>query len=104
MQMYYLVNGYRFITQKKHLKNHERDVKHLKKQILTVALQNYEKSVSQDFIKPFLIILSRIFLQHFSNKPYPNVKIILGYFYIIKTIQNLPPLRVLDFFVTLLRD
>ena len=68
MQMYYLVNGYRFITQKKHLKNHEMDVKHLKKQILTVALQNYEKSVSQDFIKTFLnYFVTNIFATFFKQ-------------------------------------
>ena len=50
-----------------------------KKQILTVALQITQKSASKDFIKTFSS-------QHFSNRPYPNVKIILAYFYIIKAI------------------
>ena len=58
-----------------------------KKQILTVALENNTKisvkrlykSLSCDFLHDF-------FSQHFSNRPYPNNKIILVYFFIIKTI------------------
>ena len=37
-------------------------------------------------LKNFFYLLFREFLKHFSNKPYPNVKIILVYFYMIKTI------------------
>ena len=39
--MYYLVNGYRFITQK------------IDTEILTVTLENYAKSASKDFIKTY---------------------------------------------------
>ena len=57
-----------------------------KKQIFPVALQNYPKIRFKRLYKKFLFIFSRIFLQHFSNRLYSNVKIILVYFYIIKTI------------------
>ena len=43
-------------------------------------------------------------MQHFSNRPYPNFKVILAYLYIIKRIKNLLQLRVLDAFLALLQD
>ena len=43
-----------------------------------------QKSASKDFIKTFPTYFSWTFLQHFSNRPSPNVEIILAYFYIIK--------------------
>ena len=95
--MYYSVNSYRFITQKYGFS------KISKKHILTVALQNTQKSASNDFKKTFPTYFFMNFLQHFSNRPYPNVKIILAYFDIIKTIQNFLPLRVLDALLALLR-
>ena len=60
-----------------------RDVfsKKTKNQILTVALQIYAK-VS---FRRLYGNLSYLF-QHLSNKPYPNVKIILAYLYITKII------------------
>ena len=51
--MYYLVNGYRFITQK------------INTEILTVTLQNYAKSTSKDFIKTYSAYFFMNFLQHF---------------------------------------
>ena len=45
-----------------------------KKQNLTVSLQNYAKTIFKRLLKTNL------------NRPYPNVKIILAYFCIIKTI------------------
>ena len=51
--MYYLVNGYRFITPQKNLKIHKMDEdknvfsKTSEKQILAVALQNYAKNQLQ---------------------------------------------------------
>ena len=84
--MYYLVNGYRFINPEKWMQLTV-FTKTSEKQIFTVASQNYAsfrrlyKNLSANFF------FSQMFLQHFSNRPsYPNVKIILAYFYIIKTI------------------
>ena len=58
-----------------------------KNQILTVAFKIAQKSASKDFIKAFPTYFLRNFLlQHFSNRPYLNAKIILAHFYIIKTI------------------
>ena len=59
-------------------------------QILTFALQNYAK-ISFKRLYKSLYNLSYLFFftnfsQNFSNRPYPTVKIILAYFYIIKTI------------------
>ena len=61
--------------------------KQLKKKIVTVVLQNYAKiSFKRLYKNLFLLIFWGISSQHFSKRPYPNVKIILTYFYIIKTI------------------
>ena len=56
--------------------------KTFKKQILTVSLRNNAKISSKRLYKYHFYL----FLQHFSNKPYSNVKIIIAYFYIIKPI------------------
>ena len=57
-----------------------------KNQILTVALQNYAKVSFKRLYKNLsYLFFNEFFLQHFSNRPYLNVKIILAYFYIIKT-------------------
>ena len=61
-------------------------VKHLKSKSRRLRYKITQKSTSKDFIKTFPIYFARVFLQHFSNRPYPNVKIILAYFYIIETI------------------
>ena len=54
--------------------------KYVLSKILTVALQNYGKNqLENTLLKPFLINFSRIFSQHFSNRPYLNVKIILAF-------------------------
>ena len=37
-------------------------------------------------LKFMIVVLHEFYLQHFLNKPYPNVKIILAYSYIVKTI------------------
>ena len=59
-----------------------------KNQILTVASQNYAKiSLIKRLCKTFPTYFSLIFLQNFSNRNYPNVKIILAYFNINKTIK-----------------
>ena len=57
--------------------------KHLKSIFFTKFCKNQQQKTLE---KPFLLIFLQIFLQHFSNRPYPNVKIILAYFSIIKTI------------------
>ena len=96
-----LVNSYRFITppppsppsplqkRKKYLKIHEKDAicsrKHLKCKFWWLRYKITQKSASKDFIWIFPTYFSQIFLQHFSNRLYPNVKIVLAYFYIIKT-------------------
>ena len=60
--------------------------KHLKSKFWWLLYKIRQKSASKDFIKTFANYFSQIFLQHFSNGPYPNVKLILAYFYIIETI------------------
>ena len=72
IQMYYLVNGYRFITQKYVFS------KTSKKHILKVASQNYAKISFKTF--------PTYFMQYFRNRPYLKLKRILAYFYIIKAI------------------
>ena len=57
-----------------------------KKQILMFALQNYANISFKRLYKNLSYLFFQEFLQHFSNGPYPNVKIILLYFYVIKTI------------------
>ena len=59
--------------------------KTFKKQILTVVLP--KKSASKAFIKTFPNYFSLIFLEHFSNRLDPNVKIIMAYFYILKLLK-----------------
>ena len=101
--MYYLVNGYRFIHPEKWM---QLTAKHLKRKFLRLRHKITQKSASKDFIKTsayFLFIFSQKFLQHFWNRPYPNVKIVLAYFCIIKTILIIEPRWVLDAFLTLLR-
>ena len=73
--MYYLVNGYRFITQKK-LKIHEIDTDKI------CVLKNQ----FQETIKTYPTFFQQMSSQHVLSRPYPNVKIILAYFYIMKTI------------------
>ena len=53
---------------------------------LMVTLQNYAKISFKRLYKNLSFLFFTIFLQHFSNKPYPDVKIVLACFYIIKTI------------------
>ena len=55
-----------------------------KEHILTIVLQSYAKISFKRLYKNLPTYL--IFLQHFSNRPYPNVKLILAYFYVSKTI------------------
>ena len=55
-------------------------------QILTVALQNYAKISFKRLYKSLYNYSYLFFFTNFSNRPYPTVKIILAYFYIIKTI------------------
>ena len=50
---------------------------------LRCVKQIMQKLASKCFIKFFLTYFQRIFSQNFSNRPYPNFKIILAYFYII---------------------
>ena len=54
--------------------------KHLKSRFLTVALQNYTKINFKRLLETCPTYFTRTFLQRFSNRPYPNVKIILAYF------------------------
>ena len=50
-------------------------------QILTVSLQNYTKISFKMLYKNLsYLYFSRFFLQHVSNRLYPNVKIILAQF------------------------
>ena len=70
---------------------------------LRCVKQIMQKLASKGFIKFFLTYFQRIFSQNFSNRPYPNFKIILAYFYIIQIIYHSLPLRVLDTFLTFLR-
>ena len=48
--------------------------KHLKKKKFTIALQNYTKISFKRLYKNLSYFFSRIFLQHFSSRPYPNDK------------------------------
>ena len=57
-----------------------------KKQILMAGLQNYAKMSFKRLYKNFSYLFFSIFLNMLSNSSYPNFKIILAYFYIIKTI------------------
>ena len=60
-------------------------------------------SASKDFIKTFPTYFAQIYLQHFSNRPYSNVKIFLAYLYIIEIVWNSLPLQVFNTFLALLR-
>ena len=60
-----------------------------KKQILTAALLNLQKSASKDFIKAFPTYFSRMFLLRFPKRIYRNVKTVLTYFYMFKTIYKI---------------
>ena len=76
-----LVDGYRCITQKVDA------AKICVQQILTIALTNYAKISFKRLYKNLSYLFFFMnFFRHFPNRPYPNVKIILAYFYIIKTI------------------
>ena len=59
--------------------------KHLKSKF-ALRYKITQKEASKDFKKTFPIYFSRIVLQHFSNRPYPNVKVILADLYTIKII------------------
>ena len=64
----------------------QHSAKHLKRKFRKLRYKITQRSTSKDFIKTYPTYLLRTLLQHFSNRPYPNTKIILAYFYIIKTI------------------
>ena len=78
---------------------------HLKSKFWRLHFKITQKSALKNFIdiKTFPTYFFTIFLQHHSNRPYPNVKMILTNFYIIKTIWSSLSLRVLDTLLTLLR-
>ena len=62
---------------------------HLKSKFWRLHFKITQKSALKNFIdiKTFPTYFFTIFLQHHSNRPYPNVKMILANFYIIKTLK-----------------
>ena len=58
--------------------------KHLKSKF-ALRYNITQKKASKDFMKTFPIYFSGIILQQFSNRPHPNVKVILADLYTIKT-------------------
>ena len=53
-------------------------VKHLKSKIWQLCSKITQKSASKDLTKSSPTYFSRTFLQHFLNRPSPNIKIILA--------------------------
>ena len=98
--MYYLVNGYRFITQKNECV--QQDIWEANFSGCVTKLR--KKSAAKNTIKIFPAYFFHEFIcDIFQTDPIQTLKIMLAYFSIIKTIKNLLPLRVLDAFLALLR-
>ena len=72
---------------------------------MTVALQNYIKMSFKRLYKKLFYLFLNSFSQHFSNRSYRNIKIILAYFYIIEfnTYLNKPATFIFHTFLKLLR-
>ena len=60
--------------------------KSLKRKCLQLRYKITHNQLQKTLKKSFLIIFSQFFLQHFPDRPYPNVKTILAQFYITKAI------------------
>ena len=60
--------------------------KHLKSKFQHLRYKITYKLAAKDFIKIFPTCIFKNFLQHFPNRFYPSVKIILLNLYVIKTI------------------
>ena len=77
---------------KKEKKKHEIDAtkmcsaQNLKSNVDNCVVTKIPKRNFKRLYKIFPTYFSRIFTQNFSNRPYPNVKAILAYFYVVKTI------------------